>query len=353
MALSLRFNRDGTRDLTFGTDGWSNSYVAVNPLTGDEVGSGRAIGLLPDGSFLVLGDHMDSLGVGLTDGLVLAKYLPDGHFDQSFGNGGVVAVVQSDDISGWQLGLEPDGRILASTYVVGGPSGIYQFDSNGALDPLGDYTAELSKQRPGYFDESTRTFWTANNGDITIGGSLYSSQEYYSIRIHADGSPVTSFGTNGLRLDPENSSGQPSDPLGTMLSDGTYLYASVTPANITLVHHDATGRLDGSFGTNGRTTVGIDDFPSLHEELLEDDGKLLLVGTSLKSQDTRQLFVVRLLPDGQVDPSFGSGGVDYFPVDGVAIQRVKQVGRTLEVLVGVNQHPTAGPETFHLIDFAL
>ncbi len=350
-----RLKQNGTTDRTFGVDGWSDSYVAASTNWGEEIGGGHAIQLLPDGSFLVLGDHMSFYGTGVTNGLALAKYLPNGHFDQSFGNAGVVEIVESDDTFGLQLGVEPNGKILASSFTAGGGhTQIFQFDSDGTLDPLGNYTAELSKQRPGYYDESARTFWIADSGDITISGFLYSSQEYYSIRIHADGSPVTSFGTNGLRLDPQNFLGRPSDPLGTMLRDGTYLYASTSQTSVTVVRHDANGQLDTSFGTNGRTTVAIDDWPNYQEALLEDDGKLLLTGFSFKSDNTRQLYVVRLTADGQPDSNFGTGGVDYFPVGSYgAIERVQQVGQTLQVLTTSNYYFTIGPETFQLIDFAL
>jgi uncharacterized delta-60 repeat protein len=294
---------------------------------------------------------MEDNGVGVFNGLVLTKYLPNGHFDPSFGKCGLVQIFDGDDTSGWQLGLEPDGKILASSFDwAERDTAIYQFDSDGSLAPL-DPNGRIIVYGGDY--GLPAKFWIADNGDIDIQGPIGTKFYPYNMgdmRIHANGSPVTTFGTNGIRLDLASPFG-PYDPLGTMLSDGSYLYASVTSTSVTAVRHDANGQLDARFGTDGRTTIAIDDFPSLDEELLEDDGKLLLIGTSTKSQDSTQLFVVRLMPDGQIDSSFGTGSVEYFPGSGIAIERVKQAGQTLEVLLGTREYATVGP--FQLIDFAL
>jgi uncharacterized delta-60 repeat protein len=65
------------------------------------------------------------------------------------------------------------------------------------------------------------------------------------------------------------------------------------------------GSLDGSFGNGGRVDPGIHSQGAiaLHVDI-ESDGRIVVLGGQNDEVD-----VVRLLPDGELDPSFGTGGV--------------------------------------------
>ncbi len=65
------------------------------------------------------------------------------------------------------------------------------------------------------------------------------------------------------------------------------------------------GRLDPSFGTNGVSTPGGELFYS-QSLALQADGKVLISG--LDGSNPLVVPVLRLLPDGTLDPSFGQGG---------------------------------------------
>ncbi len=69
------------------------------------------------------------------------------------------------------------------------------------------------------------------------------------------------------------------------------------------------GTLDPSFGTGGLVTtdVGSGTYDDAYAVLLQPDGKIIAAGTS-GYEDAQDLAVVRYMPDGTLDPEFGTDG---------------------------------------------
>src|SRR5262249_9418464 len=72
-----------------------------------------------------------------------------------------------------------------------------------------------------------------------------------------------------------------------------------------LARYDATGALDPTFGGGGTVVVTTGFAEGIS---VQDDGALLLAG-SFRDGTFSGFGVMRLLPDGSPDPSFGSAGV--------------------------------------------
>ncbi len=69
------------------------------------------------------------------------------------------------------------------------------------------------------------------------------------------------------------------------------------------------GSRDPSFGANGVSLVGVEQYMCWHSDLaLQADGKIVAVGTIDGHNDPRAVLM-RYLPDGTLDPSFGDEGV--------------------------------------------
>ena len=66
------------------------------------------------------------------------------------------------------------------------------------------------------------------------------------------------------------------------------------------------GRLDPAFGTAGVSKAGP-DLGGAHALAQLPDGRLILVGE--RSPATREVAVARYHPDGRLDTAFGTGGV--------------------------------------------
>lgn len=118
----VRFNSNGTPDRTFG---WA-SYVATDFLGGGEIGYSLLI--QPDGK-IVVGGLASNPTTGNPD-LALARYMPNGALDATFGVFGKPGVLLMDffgsyDQSLWLL-LQPDDKILALGHAVH-PTTLFDF----------------------------------------------------------------------------------------------------------------------------------------------------------------------------------------------------------------------------------
>ena len=100
-----RYDSDGSLDPTFGVDGRATTGVP------DAVVAAAALARQGDGKLVAAGIEYQTGG---GHDFVLARYLPDGTPDPSFGGGGLVAT----DFGGYNgataLAIQPDGRILAA-----------------------------------------------------------------------------------------------------------------------------------------------------------------------------------------------------------------------------------------------
>lgn len=130
-------------------------------------------------------------------------------------------------------------------------------------------------------------------------------------RFFADGSPDTTFGTNGIA------------PFATQvltaLPDGGALIGGITgnvdqSEQFTVIRLTAAGTPDPNFGTGGTAIVGpVNSLYTLAALVVQPDGRILVVGG--QEQDTiegitgGQMFVARLTTTGQPDPSFDQDGI--------------------------------------------
>ncbi|MBK8569043.1 MAG: hypothetical protein IPN81_03210 [Nitrosomonadales bacterium] len=106
----------------------------------------------------------------------------------------------------------------------------------------------------------------------------------------------------------------------------TILFALIA-LNITIFEAHAAPVLDSSFGSSGIVRIGVpsgaEDTPSA--SALQRDGKLLLAGGTARRPS--HAFVLRLLPNGVPDTTFGQNGVALFNLpngDHYAIQQLEQ-----------------------------
>jgi uncharacterized delta-60 repeat protein len=87
---------------------------------------------------------------------------------------------------------------------------------------------------------------------------------------------------------------------------GSVVVAGGSGGDVALVRYDASGRLDPSFGGTGIvvTNLGGDDRDGANAVVVQPDGKIVVGGH--RGADAA---VVRYLPDGRLDSTFGRNGV--------------------------------------------
>ena len=115
----------------------------------------------------------------------------------------------------------------------------------------------------------------------------------------------------------------------------------------------SAGSLDSSFGSSGLAAIDFAHSTDIaHSVAIQPDGKLVVVGATYTNNDfsTEDFAVVRLLPDGSLDPTFGAGGkvtTDFPGLAAVASSVVIQPDGKILVAGG------AFPEFTFLGDFEL
>jgi len=253
----------GQLDVAFGTGGLRSTDL------GGTYDWGYATAVQPDGRILAAG-VTNSRG---TYDFALARYLPDGMLDPSFGEGGVTI---TDFGKSWDwayaIALQPSGQIIAA----------------GVSDRSG-------------------------------------SRDFALARYTADGQLDPTFGNNGLVLTPIR-------PLSTDIihglavqPDGSILAAGVTyddtvslrpHGDFMLVRYTPQGELDPAFGVGGVTTTNFDgeSYDEPYAIALQPDGKIVLGGSSNTGGGIGRIFgadnlaLVRYLQNGLIDPTFGDSG---------------------------------------------
>ncbi|WP_281556622.1 Ig-like domain-containing protein [Thalassomonas sp. RHCl1] len=151
-----------------------------------------------------------------------------------------------------------------------------------------------------------------SDGKLVIVGSVTSYQSFL-IRLNSDGSLDETCAGGGVMLSPS--------PKGGL----SYLQVFQQTDNKLLVvnalgllgRFNADCSLDESFGTNGYLDTGISigkswsanssdtRYSNLYRLIQQPDNKILLAGAD---QELNQAAVVRILPDGSLDSSFGVNG---------------------------------------------
>jgi uncharacterized delta-60 repeat protein len=74
-----------------------------------------------------------------------------------------------------------------------------------------------------------------------------------------------------------------------------------------VVRYNPDGSLDGSFGSAGIVLTGLG--AEALAVLLQDDGRIVVVGGSFISGESYDVVLVRYMPDGSLDTSFGGDGI--------------------------------------------
>jgi uncharacterized delta-60 repeat protein len=269
--LSSAYAADGELDPTFGTSGVAHSGI-------DDATAGATVVVQPDGRILTCGER----GF-LTDpryDFFISRFLANGTLDTSFGEAGHVTVDFDFALDYCAaIKVQPDGRIVAagSRLVMDGFGGgvssmaVLRLDANGNLDPT--FGGGTGKQ--------TIVFDTGSSAGT-------------SLAIQHDGKLLIAGEANVSR-----------SPFKT---------------DFAVVRLLPDGSLDAGFGVAGKVTAGFgeDSTYDRASSIALDDQDRILLGGGANLISFSQMGVMRLLPDGQLDTTFGIGGQVLATTDGVA-----------------------------------
>lgn len=159
------------------------------------------------------------------------------------------------------------------------------------------------------------------DGKIIAGGEAWpkGNPSFSLARFNPDGSPDTSYGDAGTVIttlieeyDYSSIRALALQPDGKLLAAGPARHPETRRPAFGLVRYTQAGRLDTSFGDGGKVTTQVTINPgySIADEAeavaIAPDGKILVAGPV--GSFPSDFGLVRFLPNGDLDESFGDGG---------------------------------------------
>lgn len=299
----------GTLDESFGDGGlvWLKY-----PTSG-----ANAVAVQSDGKIVV--------GGYIGDKLAIARLLSDGSLDPSFGTAGLVQMpILTRNNVVKAVAVQPDGKIVsaAEAHATGVPAPfvVLRQLSDGGLDPnFGDAGVVLST----YAGRDALAFGIAvlPTGKIVIAGYSENranpdgSQDYEVAQINSDGTPDTSFGSNGRATVDMRST---SDTPGVLtIANNNILVggASIDPndtgrSDISVARLTPSGTLDPAFGTAGRFISSSSGGAGTAGYAMTADGTgRALVGGEFVGGAAGEIAMLRVTPGGAADGTWGDGGL--------------------------------------------
>lgn len=300
-----RFTRDGALDASFGSGG----KVVVDYAQGRDIA--RAVAVQPDGKIVVAGGTVVD-GDGERFGLL--RLNGNGTLDTSFGTGGklTTAFTGSDHDRANALLIQPDGKIVVggqasfSSAAGGVDFALARYLPSGALDTSfgtgGRVTTPISAE-----GGSDKIFALALQGDriVAAGGDTFQLARYT-----ASGALDLTFGTGGKvpKFFPGNNSGATSVVVD---AQNRLVVGGHDQMNTAVVRLTKDGAPDPTFGNAGRTVLKLNpsNWNVATAVAVQTDGKVVAGSWVYEGNSSNDNFAVtRLMETGQVDPDFGIGG---------------------------------------------
>jgi uncharacterized delta-60 repeat protein len=305
---------DGRLDNTFGGAGKVFTLIGNNADYASEV---RAIAVQPDRKIVAAGLCATNAGVY---SFCLARYNADGSQDVGFDTDGQVITEFGGRIGRASLtaiALQGDGKIVAAGTCYETPSFdvrkfcMVRYQSNGALDTTFGTAGQVLTPVNASTDYAG-TLLLQRDGRLVLAGRCES--QFCALRYSANGVLDTSFDGDGKLSIPFGTSSSRVASLAQQ-ADGKLLLAGLCEDNnrsmlcMARIALDA-GALDASFDGDGKVirflgpTTGSTVIQSV---LVQSDQRIVVAGRCVAGQDT--FCSARMSASGQLDTSFGSGGV--------------------------------------------
>jgi uncharacterized delta-60 repeat protein len=303
-ACVWRTTSDGRPDDSFATRGRSCiSFDSASLVTIHDAA------IQPDNKIVV---------VGVADGdFAVARFLPDGMPDATFGNGGKV-------VAAFNAGLDVATSVLITDagILVGGsayPSSA-DFHSDFALALFGDDgSLDLGFGSGGRMmipvspdiDQINRMIFQPDGKLLLIGTAGGGGADFAAVRLKADFTLDATFGLGGKSL--VDLEGNEFGNDAALLPDGKILVAGMASRATVVIRLNDNGMLDETFGPGGAASPDIRGY-GVHTAdalVVSPDGRITLVGQvgDVGFPGTFRVGVSRFLADGSPDRSFGSAGV--------------------------------------------
>jgi uncharacterized delta-60 repeat protein len=344
-------------DPTFGVGGIS---TIVNP----PYSWSSAIAFESSGKMLVA---LQDPTVTQAHGVAVARLDAAGRIDPTYGDGGFEPLVPPgsvyhDDEDPGPLVIQPDGKPLVEAWNANTPA-LGRLNRDGTLDT--SFGSNAYGPGGGFVEPTTPwpNWWRAvalfADGSIVVGGSAdfnTGGQTRFLAKYDRDGVNDTTFGAGGSVSDLSIG------PCYALLAqtDGSFLvggdanansqtYTDIRPA---VTRYTTAGALDVAFGSGGTATAPMTGGGGPIVGMATQSTGAIVVAVAMGGSPNDDFFLVRYTPTGQLDPTFGEGGVartDFFGARDYAMGLSVLPDDTLLVAGTVNE-PT---DASSVVDFGI
>jgi uncharacterized delta-60 repeat protein len=281
-------------DTTFGPNGFVTTTFPA--ATGAVTVQGRDLALQPDGKVVAGFAWRRRFSLQFDDQAVVARYNPDGSPDTTFSGDGFAFVDFAPGTSGTD-GLETlnavavlsDGRIaLGSTTILDGQGRSWAY---GILTADGNPLDTHRVAGPGTGVNSLNDIQPVPGGGFLAAGTAgyafprTNEADMVVARYQADGTPDTTFGTNGFALAnfvPANATGEwlAVQPNGMAIVGGTFSdFASPRNEHYASARFLSNGTLDPTWGQGGRSAFAATPRSAATDMIFTSTGRLVFSGT--------------------------------------------------------------------------
>jgi uncharacterized delta-60 repeat protein len=315
----VSFSQAGSLDSSFGRDG----KVTTKAPSDDTFGNSVAI--QADQKIVVAGYVYN----GLNYDFALVRYEPNGKRDIDFGTKGKVSADFGGDDIGHSVAIQADGKIVVAGSAFDGIDfgfALARYKSNGALDSSFGRNGKVITGFGGYAEGVDVAIQA--DGKIVVSGYCDNGPyaDFALTRYEANGRLDSSFGLNGKVISDFN--GREDNGLGSAIqSNGKIVVAGYASdefdGDLALIRYKSNGKPDSSFGVNGKVTT---DFGSFSYDIgysvaIQADGKIV-VGGLTDVHDYVHSLLARYKPNGTPDSSFADNGKleGRNPIYSIAIQ---------------------------------
>ena len=309
----------GFLDRSFGA---GFGYVRYADTTAAVADAGAAIAVQADGKIVTAGAS------GLEQGIVVLRYSADGTLDPAFGAGGVFRWKRDNELSGAQHVVAlPDGKLFVTGFVsTAAWLWMARLLPDGTLDPTFGAAGVVLARSVGYFADARRVLLDDRGGIVVIWENENPGANRIRIsRFFADSGALDkgyAFGQGEVVLDTSLFGAVTNLPLSAAFDpEGKLvLFASSYNAtyNTTLIYRfQRSGYPDSFFGTNGMVALQQVNYAFYGHQwtVLADRGTGYLLVEWMANGVRLQRFNLA----GQLDTRYGSGGTARFDFAGVVL----------------------------------
>ena len=312
-----RFTSNGQLDTTFGTGGYARANLGADDqamaLTLDS--SGR---IIAGGSAQINGIPVFAICAFSSSGILDATFGSNGCNTHSPGNSG-------DGIA--SLAIDSHSRIVAGGlfndtcgYSTCENFGLARYLPSGQLDTsfgAGGFVTSAPDVGANFYSDALSSLAITSNDAIVVAGSINSGDVVGE--FDATGALVNSFGGSGNGFNVWTPNGNSSFTSVRIDSSGRIIAAGTddNAGHFQVARYTSNGVLDTSFGTNGYVSSNLGTFTQLSAILIDGAGNIITGGYSCSGvlgNCPTSFLVARYTPNGALDSNFGTNGFNATPM---------------------------------------